>query len=153
MQSEFDNSAPAEAYAADWRRWTRKIAVVVLLIALAVVGILFQHALTYTVLGLILAYVLYFPVRLLARRTRLSYAPSVGLVFLVYLALVVLLLLAVAPLLVQDLIDLLGQIGTAIQGLRQLGLDAASDQDGIDLDLGPLSDLVRIQVTAEVIEA
>jgi predicted PurR-regulated permease PerM len=153
MQSEFDNSSAAGAYAADWGPWTRKVTVVVLLIALAVVGILFQHALTYAVLGLILAYVLYFPIRLLARRTRLSYAPSVGLVFLVYLALVVLLLLAVAPLLVQDLIDLLGQIGTATEGLRQLGLDAASDQDKIDLDLGPLSNLVRIELTAKLIEA
>ena len=153
MGSELNNSSQAGAYTADWRPWTRKVTVVVLLVALAVVGILFQHALTYTVLGLILAYVLYFPIRLLARRSPLSYGPSVGLVFLVYLALVVLLLLAIAPILVQELIDLVGQIGTAIEQFRQFGLDAAPDQEKIDLDLGPLSGLVRIQLTAELIEA
>jgi hypothetical protein len=32
-------------------------------------------------------------------------------------------------------------------------MDAALDQDKIDLDLGPLSGLVRIQLTAKLIEA
>ena len=151
MESELNNSSPTGAYTADWRPWTRKVTVVVLLIALAVVGILFQHALTYAVLGLILAYVLYFPIRLLARRTPLSYGPSIALVFLIYLALLVLVLLAIAPILIQELIGLVGQIDTAIEQFRQLGLDAALDQDRIDLDPGPLSALIRVQITAELI--
>ena len=103
-------------YAFEWNPWTRRVATVAGLLALVVIGFLvFRYALVYTAFALVLAYLLYFPIRLLARRTRLRYGLSVGLVFVVYLALLIALLVVAVPPLVEGLLDLSGQIGDGIE--------------------------------------
>jgi predicted PurR-regulated permease PerM len=124
-----------------------------LLIALVVAIVALKFALAIVVLGAILAFVLYFPASFLARRTPLSYGLSVALVFLLYLALIVVVLLTVVPPLVTGLVNLVADIGAAIEGAGQFLLDYEPGQGNFDFLLGPLSALIKARATAEQIQA
>lgn len=97
MNNRVEAKPETTTYPAEWSTWTRRVAVVVLLVGLVMVAILFGPVLQSTILALLLAYVLYFPVRFLTRRARFPYALAALLVFLVYLVIVIALILNLAP--------------------------------------------------------
>jgi len=128
------------------------LAFVGLMIALVVAIVALKYTLAIVVLGAILAFVLYFPASFLARRTPLSYALSVALVFLLFLALIVFVFLTFVPPLVTGIFDLVADIGAAIEGAGQFLIDYEPGQGNFDYLLGPLSALVKTRLTAEEIQ-
>jgi predicted PurR-regulated permease PerM len=108
MNNRAEATSETTTYPAEWSTWTRRVAVVVLLVGLVMAAILFGPVLQSTILALLLAYVLYFPVRFLTRRARLPYALAALLVFLVYLVIVIALILSLAPA-VTNFISILAQ--------------------------------------------
>ena len=153
MTSNADSQPTARAYPAEWGTWTRHVAIVGLLIALVVAIVVLKFALAIVVLGAILAFVLYYPASFLARRTPLPYGLSVALAFLVSLALVVVVFLIFVPPLVTGLLELVTDIGTAIEKAGQYLLNYEPGQSNFDFVLGPLSALVKARFTAEEIQA
>jgi predicted PurR-regulated permease PerM len=129
------------------------VAFVGLLIALVVAIVALQYTLAIVVLGAILGFVLYFPASFLARHTPLPYGLSVALVFLLYLALIVVVLLIFVPPLVTGLVDLVAEIGAAIEGAGRFLIDYEPGQGNFDFVLGPLSKLLKARITAEEIQA
>lgn len=110
-----DTPLGTETYTPEWGTWTRRVAVVCLLIALLTGAALLRPALSIVIIAAILAYLLYFPVRALSRCTPLSHGLSVGLVFLAYIviALVALYFLAVP----------MGEAVSELVALVRAGLD------------------------------
>jgi predicted PurR-regulated permease PerM len=80
-------------YPAEWSTWTRRLAVVILLLGGLLLVYLLGPVLQIMVLALLLAFALFYPVRALARRFHLSYELSVGITFIVYLTIVIALLI------------------------------------------------------------
>jgi predicted PurR-regulated permease PerM len=152
MTSDSESQPAAGVYPADWSTWTRHVAFVGLLIALVVAIVALKFALAIVVLGAILAFVLYFPASFLARHTPLRYGLSVTLVFLLYLALLVVVFLVFVPPLVIGLLELVTDIGAAVEQAGQFLLDYVPGQSNFDFLLGPLSAMVKARVTAEEIQ-
>ncbi len=76
-------------YDAEWSIWTRRLAVILLLISSIVALYLLGPVLQITVLSLLLAFGLFYPVRALTRRFGFRYAPSVLIVFFIYLIIII----------------------------------------------------------------
>jgi predicted PurR-regulated permease PerM len=104
---------------------------------------------------LILGYVLYFPARFLARRTRLGYGLSVGLVFAVYLVVAVLLVISFAAPIVKSGLELLSDLSAALKSVGQFLLEYLPGSRGglEDAVLGPLSGLMQAQFQAQEFQA
>jgi predicted PurR-regulated permease PerM len=79
-------------YPAEWSTWTRRLAVILLLLGGLLTVYLLGPVFQIMVLALLLAFALFYPVRALDRRLHLSYALSVMIVFVVYLTIVIALL-------------------------------------------------------------
>lgn len=80
-------------YDAEWSTWTRRLAVILLLIGGVFVIYLLGPVLQTMVLSLLLAFALFYPVRSLTRRLRIRYPVSVGIVFLTYLVIVLMVII------------------------------------------------------------
>ncbi|HLV36670.1 MAG TPA: AI-2E family transporter [Spirillospora sp.] len=76
---------PEPEYGAEWSRWARRVAGIILLIAGVFAATLLGSVLSNVVMAFILAFALFFPVRALTRWLRLSYDLAVLLVFIAYL--------------------------------------------------------------------
>jgi predicted PurR-regulated permease PerM len=76
-------------YDAEWSTWTRRLAVILLLISGILAIYLLGPVLQITVLSLLLAFGLFYPVRALTRRFGFRYAPSVLIVFFIYLVIII----------------------------------------------------------------
>lgn len=107
----------ASAYPADWSTFGRSLTVVVLLVAAVAAATLIGPVLQFVVLAAILVFILAFPTRMVERRLKISHGLAVGLVFLTYLALAVVLLLFLAI--------------PAIEGLSRLGADLSRELPGL----------------------
>lgn len=85
---------PAEIapYAADWSLFARRTAAVFLLLTLLFTASLVGPVVQNTILALILAFILLYPIRVLTQHTRLTYKLAVLLVLLLYLALAILII-------------------------------------------------------------
>ena len=104
-------------YYADWGLFARRVAAVILIIALVFAVTLFAPVFQVLLVALLLALILSFPIRLLTRRTRLSYTWATAIVSIAYLVLSTLvLLLAVVPTM-RFVSDLIGAAVPFIQGL------------------------------------
>lgn len=77
--------APEPEYGAEWSRWARRVAGIILLIAGVFAATLLGSVLSNVVMAFILAFALFFPVRALTRVPRMSYDLAVLLVFVIYL--------------------------------------------------------------------
>lgn len=71
-------------YEADWSTWTRRIATVLLILAFVFALTLLGPILQLAIYALILAFLLFYPVRALTLRMRLPYPVSVLVVFVIY---------------------------------------------------------------------
>ena len=78
-------STPEPEYGADWSRWSRRVAVIILLIGGVFAATLLGSVLSNVVMALILAFALFFPVRAINQRLPFSYNLSVITVFVIYL--------------------------------------------------------------------
>lgn len=149
-----DRDTPGTPYQADWSPWARRLAIVVLAIALVFVAVLLRSVLSLAIIAFILAYLLAQPARLLARRTRLSYTLAVLLVALAYVLIVVLVLAVSAVPLVRSFTSLAESVATtvdeSVRFLQNYTPDQGwlTDEQGrktVDLNfvLEPLSVLVQ----------
>ncbi len=77
--------APHEETGTEWNRWTRRLAIIILMIGAVFAATLLGSVLSNVVVAFILAFALFFPVRALTRRLRLNYGLSVLVVFIIYL--------------------------------------------------------------------
>lgn len=85
---------PFEArYDAEWSTWTRRLAVILLLIGGVLVIYLLGPVLQIMVLSLLLTFALFYPVRAVTRRLRIRYPAAVGIVFLIYLMIIIYLMI------------------------------------------------------------
>jgi len=141
----------AGIYTADWGTWTRRVAALLLiaggLFALTLLGPVFST----TVIALLLAFALFYPVRALTLVFRLPYAAAVLVVFLLYLFLVFFVVLGLSGTVINFAADLLQQVGVRLNELLtflqtwQLGdtfmYTAIGDPINIDFVLQPLAGL------------
>lgn len=159
------NSEPAQSestpYPAEWSTWTRRVALVILLLGLVVGLFLFRPVLTALLLSLILVSILIHPVRALARRTRIPYALSAILVFLLFLVLATALILFLSAPMVGIVRDLMTQIEVGVTRFIEFLATYTPDQGwlvdektgekiiNLNFILEPLSILVKDEITSQ----
>lgn len=105
---------PSTRYQAEWSPWARRLAIVVLAVAIVFAAILLRSVLSLVIIAFILAYLLAQPTHLLARRTRMSHTLAVLLVFLVYVLIVVLVFTVSAGPLLRGFTSLAESVYTAV---------------------------------------
>lgn len=141
-------------YPAEWSGWARRVAAISLIIATIYAATLLGPVLQSTVLALIIALILFYPIRALARRTPLSYGLSVALVFVLYLFvatfLIVNLVLPVTAFIGNLLTDAQDQFTEFLQELRNyqpadgiINEPVTGMQVDLNFVLEPLSQLAR----------
>ncbi|MDI9641748.1 AI-2E family transporter [Anaerolineae bacterium CFX9] len=140
-------------YTADWGTWTRRVAAIGLIIAGVYAVSLLGPVFSTTVLAVLLAFALFYPVRAVVLVLRLPYALSVLLVFVIYIFIVVFVVLGLSGTVITFLITLtqqaLERLSDVLLYLRtwQPGdtpfLDPSGSPLQIDFILEPLSGLVR----------
>lgn len=147
-------------YTADWGTWTRRVAAVLLIVgglfALTLLGPVFS----ITVIALLLAFALFYPVRALSLVFRLPYTVSVFVVFLLYIFVILFLVIGLSGNIISFSLELLEQV---VIRLNELLLFLRDWEPGntfiftsigapvnIDFVLQPLSDLFGNFETADL---
>jgi predicted PurR-regulated permease PerM len=149
------DSGPAEAYPSDWSLWARRLAVILLLAGLVLIVFFFGPVLKAAIMALILTYLLYFPIRFLTRRTRLSHGVATTLVIVLFLLLLLVFLLVIAAPLTQEVTQLTHSIRTGVEQATKFLQNYKPDQGwlrnpqtgeqtvNLNFVLQPVSDLVQ----------
>jgi len=147
-------------YTADWGTWTRRVAAVLLiaggLFAVTLLGPVFS----ITVIALLLAFALFYPVRALSLVFHLPYALSVFIVFLIYIFVILFLVIGLSGSIIRFTLDLVQQVVIRLNELLLFLRDWEPGQTfiytnvggpiNIDFILQPLSDLFGNFETADL---
>lgn len=138
-------------YTANWSTWTRRLAAVLLIISAVFALTLLGPVLSITVIALLLAFALFYPVRALTLVLRLPYALAVILVFLVYILVILFLVIGLSGNIIRFTVDLVDQVVIRLNELLLFLRDwqpgstfvftSAGDPINIDFILQPLSQL------------
>jgi predicted PurR-regulated permease PerM len=150
------STGPSEAtpYSAEWSTFARRVAAIVLLVALVFAATLVRPILVAAILAAILAFLLSYVIRTIARHTRASYPLAVALVSIAYLVIGTLALFAVGVPTARFFGDLAAGARPTIESFVTflasytpeqgwVTLPATGERVNLDFVLAPLSDLVR----------
>lgn len=138
----------APDYQPQWSTWTRRLVVVILLIAGVYALTLFTPVIPMVTLAFLLAFLLYAPSRAIVRRTPVPYPLAVVLLYLLIILALLFMALVLIPAFVSGINSLIGTVEQAYTDL-QATLQAYQPQHGvvtvlgIDLDLNFLIEPVR----------
>lgn len=160
MTEQIDDSIPSPeavaeqitGYPGEWSTWTKRVVSLVMV----VVGIwslnLLTPILTVLLLSFLMTFLLFVPADALTRRTRLSYGASALLVYLTYIVLLVVFVLAFLPDIISAANQLVTNVQAGIQNLSTFLIEYTPDEgvvlvagQSIDLNfiIQPMSDSVR----------
>lgn len=148
-------------YVPQWDRPTRLMITVILVIATIYGLTLLSSVITMLILAFILAFVMFTPTRLLARRTPLSYGGAVALVYLVLLIILVILFISLIPAAASGIENFGNSVQNVYSDLQQRLIsykaeDGIVDVLGFDIDFNfliePIRDLI-IPRTSSPIES
>lgn len=98
---------------APWSPWTKRILTIIVIIAVVIGLWLAGSIYTQVVYALVLCLLMFAPIRILTSRTRLSYGTSAGVVFTVFVAIILLFLVFVT-------VPVMSFVGQFITGLDEL---------------------------------
>ncbi len=148
----------APDYQPQWSTWTRRLVVVILLIAGVYALTLFTPVIPMVTLAFLLAFLLYAPSRAIVRRTPVPYPLAVVLLYLLIILALLFMALVLIPAFVSGINSLIGTVEQAYTDL-QATLRAYQPQHGvvtvlgIDLDLNFLIEPVRNFVLGTQVQA
>ena len=131
-----------------WSTWTRRLVTVVLLCAAVFAATLLRPMMQILMLSSIITFLLFAPARAITRRTRLPYAVSVVLFYVLFIALCVFMILILIPATIRWSNDLIDSIETAYVDLHA-DLEAYKPEDGVleifgvKIDFNPIIEPTR----------
>lgn len=138
-------------YLTDWDTWTRRVAAILLLVGGIFALTLLGPVVSTSVIALLLAFALFYPVRAMTLVFRLPYAVSVLIIFLLYFFLIFFVVLGLSGTVISFVADLLSQVNVRLAelvtflGTWQPGstfmYTSIGDPINIDFVLQPLSGL------------
>ncbi len=142
------------SYPADWSQRARLVSYLVIVASLLLVGILFLPLLSATLVAMIIAYALYFPTRFLVARTGWSYRLSNIVVFILFLVVGVIVIVATGIPLLRSVLEFIADLRVLMaevdQFLRQYTPDqgwlldnAGNRVFNLNFILEPLSQIVK----------
>jgi len=137
---EHTKSADQSAYTPQWSEWTRRLMIVILLLASIYAITLLKSVVQMLTVSFILTFLLFAPARGLTRRTPLPYAGSVVVVYIVLILTILFLVLIFIPAAAEEAQKLAANLQQTYADI-EARLEAYQEEDGIITILGAQVDL------------